>query len=114
MSTVFGKIIRGEIPCKKVFEDDNLIVIHDINPVAPVHLLIIPKMEVPDLQSLKEEQMFIMAEVVKRAQALAKEFHLGSYRLVINTGADAGQTVFHLHVHMIGGEKLSHNMAHEA
>ena len=107
MSTIFGKIIEGELASDKVFENEHLIVIKDINPVAPVHLLIIPKKEIVDLQSVQEEDLFLIQEVVKVAQKMAKEMGLeNGYRLIVNNGRDSGQIVFHLHFHLIGGHRL--------
>ena len=108
MATIFGKIIRGEAPCEKVFENEHLLAFKDIAPQAPVHILIIPKKEIRDLQSIGEEDREILAEVVACAQQLAKEFGIEEgYRLVTNNGKDAGQVVFHLHFHLIGGKRLS-------
>ena len=108
MSTIFGKIIQGIIPCDKVFENEILIAFKDISPQAPVHLLIVPKKEIPNLQSMSEEDFPIMIEVVKVAQQLAKEFGVeDGYRLVTNNGTGSGQAVFHLHFHLIGGRPLS-------
>jgi histidine triad (HIT) family protein len=107
MTTIFGKIIRGEASAKKVFENDRIIVIHDINPSAPVHLLIIPKKEIPNLQSIAEDDLPLMAEVIDVATKMAKKFGVEEgYRLLTNNGSDAGQQVFHLHFHLIGGKKL--------
>lgn len=109
MTTVFGKIIEGKLPCEKVFENEWVIAIKDIAPVAPVHLLIIPKKEIACLQDLQEEDYPLMIEVIKVAQALAEEFDVvDGYRLLTNSGSEAGQTVFHLHFHLIGGRRLSH------
>lgn len=106
-NTIFGKIIRGEIPADKVFESETIVAIKDINPAAPVHLLIIPKKEIPDLQSMKPEDMAILAEVVSVAQMLAERFGIAEgYRLLTNNGAPAGQSIFHLHFHLIGGRTL--------
>lgn len=108
MSTIFGKIIRGEIPSEKVFENERILAIKDIHPAAPVHLLIIPKKEIPDIQSLQVEDMYLLQEVVTVAQKLAKEFGIEKgYRLLTNNGPDAGQTIFHLHFHLIGGKPLT-------
>lgn len=112
MSTVFGRIIRGELPCKKVFENEHVIAFHDIAPVAPVHILIVPKKEIPDLQSIEEQDLYLIGEVVKAAQWIAMVHGLeDGYRLLTNSGPDSGQAVLHLHFHLIGGKKLSHNMA---
>ena len=109
MTTVFGKIIQGILPCKKVFENERILAIEDIHPVAPVHLLIMPKKEIPNLQALKAEDLPLIAEIITVAQQLAKEFDvIDGYRLLTNSGEEAGQTVFHLHFHLIGGRKLSH------
>lgn len=105
MTSVFAKIINREIPAEIVFENDQMIAIKDIHPDAPVHLLILPKKEIRDLQSL--EDYALMGEVVKVAQKLAEEFGVSDgYRLLTNNGSAAGQTVFHLHFHLIGGRKL--------
>lgn len=107
MSTVFGKIIKGELPAKKVFENERILAIWDIQPVAPVHLLIFPKKEIPSLQDVGKEDLPLIGEIVEVAQALAKEHGVeAGYRLLTNRGAEAGQTVFHLHFHLIGGKPL--------
>lgn len=109
MTTVFGKIIEGKLPCKKVFENEHVIAFEDIAPVAPVHILIMPKKEFPDLQSLKKEDLYLIQEVVLVAQKLAEQFEItDGYRLLTNNGPEAGQTVFHLHFHLIGGRELTH------
>ncbi|MBS3904680.1 MAG: histidine triad nucleotide-binding protein [Simkania sp.] len=109
MNTVFGKIIAGELPSEKVFENDRVIAIKDIAPVAPVHILIMPKKEIPDLQSLSQEDLSIIGEIVAVAQELAKKYGVtNGYRLLTNNGKGAGQTVSHLHFHLIGGRPLHH------
>src|SRR5580692_6638175 len=98
MTTVFGKIIAGQLPCEKVFENERILAIKDIAPVAPVHLLIMPKKEIRDLQSLEDEDLDLVAELISVAKQLAKEFDIEEgYRLLTNNGSEAGQTVFHLH-----------------
>lgn len=107
MSTIFEKIIQGEIPSKKVFENERILVIEDIHPVAPVHLLIISKKLIPDLQSLGPEDSSLIAEIVSVAQELAVRYQIqDGYRLLTNNGPSAGQTIFHLHFHLIGGRQL--------
>ncbi len=107
MSTIFSKIIKGEIPSDKVFENERILAFKDINPVAPVHLLIIPKKEIPDLQSVSSEDLSLISEMVVVAQQLAKEFGVeDGYRLITNNGVPSGQQVFHLHFHLLGGRKL--------
>ncbi|MBJ7450020.1 MAG: histidine triad nucleotide-binding protein [Parachlamydiales bacterium] len=107
MTTLFEKIIAGEIPSQKLFENDRIIAIKDINPAAPVHILIIPKKVIPNIQSLAEDDLPLVAEIVKVAQQLALDVGIqDNYRLVTNCGVDAGQTIFHLHFHLVGGRKL--------
>lgn len=107
MTTIFGKIIKGELPSEKVFENERILAIKDLHPVAPVHLLIIPKKEIASLQALAPEDLPLLNEVVLVAQQLAKEFHIEEgYRLLTNNGSQAGQTIFHLHFHLIGGRPL--------
>lgn len=107
MKTIFGKIIKGEIPCEKVYENEFVIAIKDIHPIAPVHILIMPKKEFKDLQSLPEKDFFLLGEIVKAAQEIAIDFDiLDGYRLITNNGPDAGQTIPHLHFHLIGGRPL--------
>lgn len=109
MTTVFGKIIAGKLPCKKVFENDRILAIEDIAPVAPVHILIMPKKEIPNLQSVTPADMPLILEIVEVAKALADEFNIEEgYRLLTNNGSEAGQIIFHLHFHLIGGRKLTH------
>jgi histidine triad (HIT) family protein len=105
--TIFSQIIRGELPADIVFENDRILAFKDINPVAPVHLLIVPKKEIPDLQSVAPEDLPLMGEIVEIAQALAEVFGVADgYRLITNNGSMAGQVIFHLHFHLIGGRKL--------
>lgn len=107
MTTIFDKIIQGEIPSDKVFENERILVIKDINPVAPIHFLIIPKKAIPDLQSVKNEDLALIGEMVTVAQELAIRYEIeDGYRLLTNNGSLAGQTIFHLHFHLIGGRKL--------
>ena len=108
MTTVFGKIIEGTLPCKKVFENEWVLAIEDIAPVAPVHLLIIPKKPIKNLQDLSEADFPLLGEIIKAAKTLAAQYHIEEgYRLLTNNGEEAGQSVFHLHFHLIGGRKLS-------
>lgn len=109
MSTIFSQIIAGELPAEIVFENEHLIAIKDIHPVAPVHLLIITKEEIPRLQLMNAEQRMLMAEIIAVAQQLAEEFGIAdNYRLITNSGPEAGQAIFHLHFHLIGGRRLGH------
>lgn len=107
MSTVFEKIIARELPADIVFESERLIAIKDIQPAAPVHLLIISKKCIDGLQSMEPEDRTLMEEVVEVAQNLAKKHGIeDNYRLLTNNGEKAGQTIFHLHFHLIGGRDL--------
>ncbi|MDE3046294.1 MAG: histidine triad nucleotide-binding protein [Verrucomicrobiota bacterium] len=107
MSTIFGLIIEGKIPSKKVFENERILAIEDIHPVAPVHILIMPKKPIPNLQSVEPGDWPLIAELLQVAQKIAEEKEVEEgYRLLTNNGPDAGQTVFHLHFHLIGGRVL--------
>jgi len=105
--TIFGKIIRGELPADKVFENERIVAFKDINPAAPVHILIVTKKEIPDIQSIKAEDLPLIGEIVIVAQNLAERFGIADgYRLLTNNGTSAGQSIFHLHFHLIGGRHL--------
>lgn len=107
MKSIFERIISGELPAERVFEDENILAIKDIHPVAPVHILIMPKKHTPSLQQLQKEDVWLMGEMIKVVQELAKKFNIeDSYRLLTNNGPLAGQSVFHLHFHLIGGRNL--------
>jgi len=105
---IFCKIISGEIPAEKIAENDSLIVIKDITPKAPVHFLIIPKKHIKDLVSLEKADAALLGEVGLMAKELSKKLS-GSqaFQLVTNCGADAGQSVFHLHFHFLSGKKIA-------
>ena len=103
---LFCKIIAGEIPSAKVYEDETTYAFKDINPKAKVHVLIVPKRHVANVAALASTDPSELAHIVTVAQTIAdREFH-GAYRLVFNTGRDAGQTVFHVHAHVLTGEVL--------
>lgn len=107
MKTIFARIIDRELPADIVFENDRIIAIKDLYPAAPVHLLIMPKKEIKDIQSLQPEDYPLLGEIVQVAQKLAEEFAVeDGYRLLTNNGSPAGQTIFHLHFHLIGGRDL--------
>lgn len=108
MTTVFGKIIQRSLPCDKVFENERIIAFKDIAPVAPIHILIVPKKEILNLQSVQATDLPLIAECIAVAQQLAKEYEIEEgYRLITNNGPEAGQIIFHLHFHLIGGRPLS-------
>ncbi|MDC0145130.1 histidine triad nucleotide-binding protein [bacterium] len=109
MSTIFSKIINKEIPAEIVYEDDELLAFNDINPQAPVHILIIPKKEIKTLNDIKPEDQEIMGKMMLLAKDLAKENNIdkSGYRTIFNCNDDGGQTVFHIHLHLIGGRPLN-------
>ena len=107
---LFCKIIAGQIPSSKVYEDETTYAFNDINPKAKVHVLVVPKKHYANVAELAADDPTELAHIVSIAQNIAdKEFH-GAYRLVFNTGLDAGQTVFHVHAHVMTGEKLDEQM----
>ena len=105
---LFCKILRGEIPSDKVYEDELVYAFKDINPKAPVHLLIIPKKHYSNLNDLPDDEMEIVAHIHKVIKKLAIKFGVAEsgYRVQINTNREGGQVVFHLHYHLIGGRQL--------
>ena len=101
---LFCKIVRGEIPSKKAYEDDEVLVFHDIHPIAPVHLLLIPKVHVESLANCEKTHQAMLGKLLLLAPKLALEHGLQQgFRTMINTGRGGGQEVFHLHVHVFGG-----------
>ena len=107
MSTIFQQIIDGNLPADKVFEDDKCLAFKDINAVAPCHILVIPKRAIPRLRAAQSSDAELLGHLMLVATQVAAEQGLEGYRLVVNDGAIAGQTVFHLHLHVIGGRDLS-------
>ncbi len=109
MSCLFCKIVNREIPASIVYEDERVLAFNDINPQASTHVLVIPKQHVATLNDLEPDHDAIVGELVRRAAAIAKErgIDAGGYRTVFNTNRDAGQTVFHIHLHLIGGRSLA-------
>ena len=107
---LFCKIINGEIPSNKVYEDDEVLAFKDINPVAPVHILVIPKKHISCAKDLKEEDEALIGKIFTVINKIANEFKLeNGYRIVNNCGEDGGQEVMHLHFHLLGGKKLGIN-----
>jgi histidine triad (HIT) family protein len=107
MSTIFGKIIRREIPADIVYEDDLCLAFRDINPQAPVHVLLIPKKEIDQVGNAKADDQALLGHMMLTAGKIARQLGVGdAFRVVVNNGAEAGQTVFHLHLHILGGRKL--------
>lgn len=112
MDCIFCKIIKKEIPCKLAYEDDEILAFHDISPQAPVHILVIPKQHYPTLNTVEKNNLSILSKMHGVVQQLVKEQEIdqSGYRCVINTNAQGGQTVFHLHLHILGGEQLGGGM----
>ena len=101
---IFCKIVRGEIPSRKVYEDDDMLAFHDINPVAPVHFMIIPKQHVDSMAQVDETHARVLGRMMAAAGRLAKEQGAtDGFRTIVNTGRVARQDVYHLHIHIIGG-----------
>ncbi|MGC9449900.1 MAG: histidine triad nucleotide-binding protein [Oceanipulchritudo sp.] len=106
--TLFQRILTGEIPAKIAYQDDRAFVIHDINPQAPVHVLVIPKKPVARLDAAGEEDRELLGHLLLVAAKMAAELELGSgYRVVVNNGPDGGESVPHLHVHLLGGRPMT-------
>jgi histidine triad (HIT) family protein len=101
--------VQGEIPCSKVYEDDSILSFNDINPGAPVHVLIIPKKHISNLNELSLEDSSIISHIFYKAKDIAKDLGIdeGGYRIVANCGKDGGQTVSHVHFHLLGGRSLT-------
>jgi len=100
---IFCKITNGDIPSKKVYEDDEVLVFHDIHPIAPVHLLLVPKLHVDSLSQCDAQHHALLGKLLLLAPRLAAEQGLDGFRTMINTGRSGGQEVFHLHIHVFGG-----------
>ena len=108
MPTIFSKIINKEIPAEIVYEDDVVLAFNDIDPKAPVHILIIPKKEIATLNDIMPDDAELIGRIIIAAKNIPKEKGLDSdgYRLVMNCNEDGGQTVFHIHCHLMGGRKM--------
>jgi histidine triad (HIT) family protein len=107
--SLFTKIIKRQIPAEIAYEDDEIIAIHDINPQANVHLLIIPKKPIPTINDVEQEDAELIGKMVLVAKDIAKKNKIADrgYRLVFNCNEEAGQTVFHLHLHLLGGRVMA-------
>ncbi len=108
---LFCKIIAGEIPSSKVYEDDAVYAFHDINPMAPVHVLVVPKQHIPSADGVSAENSVCVARIFEAIPKIAQQLGLtNGYRVITNCGADACQSVLHLHFHILGGKQLPDNM----
>ncbi|ADU97016.1 histidine triad nucleotide-binding protein [Thermovibrio ammonificans] len=105
---VFCKIVKGELPAKVVYEDDRVMAFHDINPQAPVHVLVIPKEHIPTVNDLKEEHAELIGHIFLVIKKIAKELGIAEsgYRVLVNCNSDGGQEIYHLHFHLLGGKPL--------
>ncbi len=105
---VFCKIVKGELPAKVVYEDEKVMAFHDINPQAPVHVLVIPKKHIPTLNDISEEDKELIGHIFTVIKEIAKEMGIDErgYRVLVNCNRDGGQEVFHLHFHLLGGKPL--------
>ena len=104
---IFCKIISGDIPSKKAYEDEKILTFHDINPQAPVHILVIPKEHIPSVDGINADNSTLVAYIFETRPTIAKEAGLSNgYRVISNCGKNAGQTVFHLHFHILGGREM--------
>lgn len=108
MDDIFCKIIKGEIPTEFLYQDEDLAVFKDINPKAPVHLLIVPKKHISSVNEVANEDQMLLGKMLLTAKKLAQDFGVAEsgYRLIINNGPDSGQLVFHLHMHLLGGKTM--------
>lgn len=105
--TIFGKIINKEIPADIVYEDDRALAFRDVNPQAPTHILVIPKQPIAKLSDAGEDQADLLGHLLLVANKVATDAGLEDYRVAVNNGAGAGQSVFHLHLHVLGGRPFS-------
>ena len=103
---IFSRILRGEIPARRVYEDDLCLAFHDIAPVAPVHVILIPKLDVASLAAVGDEHTAMLGHLLLKAGELGRQLAPEGFRIVANTGADGGQTVEHLHLHILGGRAM--------
>ncbi|XP_069102740.1 adenosine 5'-monophosphoramidase HINT1-like [Argopecten irradians] len=105
--TVFGKILRGEIPCKFIYEDDKCVAFNDMSPQAPVHFLVIPRKAIATIQDAEEADEQLLGHMMIVAKKVAADQGLeNGYRLVLNNGKDGAQSVFHIHIHVMGGRQM--------
>jgi histidine triad (HIT) family protein len=106
---LFCKIVAGEIPCKKVYENKSIIAFQDIDPKAPIHILVIPKKHIRSINELKKSDKTIAGELLLAAQKISEieEINDSGFRTIFNTNDDGGQTVYHIHMHIMGGRKMT-------
>ncbi|MGZ8270116.1 MAG: histidine triad nucleotide-binding protein [Methylophilus sp.] len=100
---IFCKIVNGSIPANKIYEDDDMVVFHDIKPMAKVHFLLVPKLHIETLKDCTEEHQALLGKMLLMAPKLASEHGLAGFKTLMNTGREGGQEVFHIHMHVFGG-----------
>ena len=112
METVFSRVIRKEIPADIVYEDELVLAFHDIHPIAPVHILIIPKKPIESIETLEDEDAGVVGRMFLVARDIARNLNISEkgYKLLIRVGRDGGQEIGHLHLHLLGGARLSENI----
>jgi histidine triad (HIT) family protein len=104
--TIFGKIARGEASADRVYEDDRAVAFRDLHPQAPTHVLVIPRKPIPRLADAEEDDESLLGHLLLVANKVARDEGLSDYRVIVNSGEGAGQTVFHLHLHVLGGRSM--------
>ena len=111
---IFCKIVNGEIPSNKVYEDEDILAFHDINPAAPIHILVIPKKHITKLTDLKEEDEALIGRIFTTINKIATQegFEEQGFRVIANCGKDGGQEVMHIHFHILGGKELGPKIMH--
>ncbi|MCL2082799.1 MAG: histidine triad nucleotide-binding protein [Oscillospiraceae bacterium] len=107
MDCIFCKIAQGLVPSQKLYEDSSIVAFNDINPAAPVHILVVPREHIPSAAAIREGHYALMGHIWTKIPVLAKKHGLEQFRVVTNAGQHAGQTVEHLHFHILGGHKLN-------
>ncbi|GAB4427169.1 MAG: histidine triad nucleotide-binding protein [Anaerolineales bacterium] len=109
---LFCKIIKGDIPSTTIFQDEQVTAFRDINPAAPVHILLVPNKHIADVNDIAEEDEKLIGHLIRMAQPIAEQEGIAKsgYRLIINTGPDSHQEIFHLHLHILGGHPMKHPM----
>jgi histidine triad (HIT) family protein len=109
MTCLFCRIAAGEVPARLVYQDDEVVAFHDVNPQAPLHVLVVPRAHIARLDDLSPEHDRLVGALVRRGAAIAAESGLapGGYRTIFNCGRDAGQSVFHIHLHVLGGRPMA-------
>lgn len=109
---IFCKILADEIPAEILYQDDQVTAFKDINPAAPIHVLIVPNQHIPSVNSVTGEDELMLGHLFTTARSLAEKMEIADsgYRLIVNTGPDGGQEVFHIHMHLLGGARMQHPM----